>query len=50
MKPKDFVDAVCDLEFEDTFNPYADRCAIHDAAGAPEARTKMLRDTLSLRK
>lgn len=42
MKPGDFVSALCDLEFEDTFNPYADRCPIHDAPGAPKTRTKVL--------
>jgi len=42
VKPGDFVSALCDLEFEDTFNPYADRCPIHDAPGAPKTRTKVL--------
>lgn len=42
MKPGDFVSALCDLEFEDTFNPYADRCPNHDAPGAPKTRTKVL--------
>jgi len=42
MKPGDFVSALCDLEFEDTFNPYADRCPVHDAPGAPKTRAKAL--------
>lgn len=42
MKPGEFVNALCDLEFEDTFNPYADRCPVHDAPGAPKMRAKIL--------
>lgn len=42
MKLGNFVSALCDLQFQDTFNPYADRCPVHDTPGAPKARTKVL--------
>jgi hypothetical protein len=42
MKPKQFVRAICALEFANTFNPYADRCPVHDAPSAPKTRSDML--------
>lgn len=42
MRPSEFVTALSELEFEHAFNPYADRCRIHDSPGAPKARAKML--------
>jgi hypothetical protein len=30
------------LRFEHAFNPFADRCAVHDRARAPQARAKIL--------
>jgi len=37
-----FVQAVCDLKFENTFNPYTDRCDIYDRAGAARMRAEAL--------
>ena len=42
MTPAGFVETLRALEFKDTFNPYSDRCAIHDHSNAPRLR----RDTL----
>nr|WP_281719402.1 uracil-DNA glycosylase [Nitrosomonas nitrosa] len=42
MKPEEFVSAICALRFEDTFNPYAERCPVHDVPGAPDSRSKVL--------
>jgi hypothetical protein len=42
MKPKEFVDSLRDLKFENVFNPYADRCAVHDVSDAPSRRAKAL--------
>jgi hypothetical protein len=46
MKPDDFVNALCNLQFEDAFNPYADRCPVHDAPGAPRMRANVLQTIL----
>lgn len=40
--PIDFVEALKALRFEHTFNPYSDRCAVHDRADAPHRRAAML--------
>ncbi len=37
-----FVSAVCDLKFENAFNPYTDRCAVFDRADAPSTRAQAL--------
>lgn len=42
MRPEDFISALSALEFEHAFNPYADRCPIHDTRAAPKARAAML--------
>jgi hypothetical protein len=42
MQPTEFVSGLKALSFEDTFNPYADRCPIHDKADAPQKRAKVL--------
>lgn len=42
MNPGEFVSALCALQFKDTFNPYANRCPVHDAPGAPSARSQVL--------
>ncbi|BBB65518.1 uracil-DNA glycosylase [Undibacterium sp. YM2] len=38
MKLHPFVDAVAALQFENCFNPYSDRCEIHDQSDAPSRR------------
>jgi uracil-DNA glycosylase len=42
MKPKEFVSSLRDLKFENVFNPYADRCVVHDVSDAPARRAKAL--------
>jgi hypothetical protein len=42
MKPAGFVEALCAVRFENTFNPYSDTCPIHDLADAPRRRSKTL--------
>jgi hypothetical protein len=41
-----FVAAVSSLSFENVFNPYTDRCAVHDWPGAPGKRREALRAIL----
>ncbi|WP_395641442.1 uracil-DNA glycosylase [Rudaea sp.] len=38
MKIHPFVEAVASLQFEDCFNPYSDRCEVHDRRDAPHRR------------
>ena len=40
--PESFVEALRKLKFEDTFNPYSDRCTVHDLSDAPSIRSKTL--------
>ncbi|MBB5207901.1 uracil-DNA glycosylase [Chiayiivirga flava] len=42
MKIHPFVQAVSALQFEDCFNPYSDRCAVHDRRDAPRRRAAVL--------
>lgn len=42
MKLHPFVDAVGSLRFENCFNPYTDRCTVHDRLDAPRRRAAML--------
>lgn len=42
MKQHPFVDAVASLRFENCFNPYIDRCAVHDQVDAPRRRSMLL--------
>lgn len=37
-----FVKAVASLRFDNTFNPYADRCEVHDRYDAPQRRARAL--------
>ncbi|MDR4467202.1 MAG: uracil-DNA glycosylase [Nitrospira sp.] len=46
MTPSEFVDTVSDLKFQDAFNPYADRCPVHDTPRAPTIRAKVLKRML----
>lgn len=47
MRPIEFVSSLSALSFEDTFNPYADRCPIHDKFDAPQRRGRALTGMLS---
>lgn len=42
MKIHPFVEAVAALKFEDCFNPYTDRCDVHDRRDAPRRRAAAL--------
>lgn len=42
MTPKDFVASVSALSFPNTFNPYNDRCPVHDYRHAPQRRAELL--------
>lgn len=42
MKPKEFVGSLKELRFDNAFNPYADRCSVHDVSDAPARRSKVL--------
>ncbi|QYY84475.1 uracil-DNA glycosylase [Pseudomonas germanica] len=42
MKIHPFVGAVASLQFENCFNPYSDRCEIHDRRDAPRRRATTL--------
>lgn len=42
MKQHPFVDAVASLRFDNCFNPYVDRCPVHDRADAPRRRARLL--------
>lgn len=42
MTPIHFVETLRRLDFEDTFNPYSDRCVVHDHGDAPRRRRESL--------
>ena len=46
MSAKDILTALGKLDFDNTFNPYFDRCPVHDAAEAPELRNYYLVEML----
>lgn len=43
MRPAQFVEELRRLNFKDVFNPYADRCIVHDLDDAPKRRRDILR-------
>src|SRR3984957_1877604 len=46
MKPREFVNSIQELKFENVFNPYADRCSVHDVSDAPHRRAQALLELL----
>jgi hypothetical protein len=46
VRPAEFVNSLQGLKFENVFNPYADRCTVHDLEDAPSRRSKALRELL----
>ena len=48
MRPAQFVQALSKLNFENTFNPYSQRCAVHDLYDAPVLRLQMLQSMLEV--
>lgn len=47
MSVHPFVKAVSSLRFDHTFNPYCDRCEVHDRKDAPLRRAKVLSEVVS---
>lgn len=47
MKPREFVDALCDLDIEEVFNPYSSQCPVYDLPHAPGMRKRALLATLN---
>jgi hypothetical protein len=47
MTPRSFVSALCGIALPGVFNPYRDRCSVHDLADAPAVRRANLRTYLS---
>ena len=46
MEPAEYVAALRDLKFENTFNPYSDCCSVHDRNDAPRRRSQTLQAML----
>jgi hypothetical protein len=46
MRPKEFVRFLSGYKFENVFNPYLDRCMVHDLNDAPARRSHALLDLL----
>src|SRR6266536_949360 len=46
MTPNEFVSALSALDIPDAFNPYSERCPVHDRADAPKRRRANLRSFL----
>lgn len=46
MRPTEFVSSIQGLRFENVFNPYADRCSVHDVSDAPHRRAQALLELL----
>lgn len=48
MRPREFVSSLKGVRFENVFNPYVDRCMIHDLADAPSRRSMALLELLEM--
>jgi uracil-DNA glycosylase len=46
LRSQEFVSTLRALSFADAFNPYADKCPIHDKADAPKQRATVLQGML----
>jgi hypothetical protein len=46
VRPAEFVNSLQGLKFKNVFNPYADRCTVHDLEDAPSRRSKALLELL----
>ena len=46
MTPAQYVDELSKLNFENTFNPYSNRCVVHDVDNAPQCRSQTLQSML----
>ncbi len=47
MNPRLFVAALAEVKLDGVFNPYRDRCEVHDLADAPAVRRRNLRGYLT---
>lgn len=47
MTPSEFVDAISELQFQDVFNPYSNRCPVYDRPNAPAIRRRALLQLLT---
>ena len=48
MSPANFVDGLRRLKFENAFNPYSERCPMHDIEDAPKCRSGLLLSVLKI--
>ena len=48
ITPAQFVEEVSRLSFENSFNPYSDRCVVHDLDDAPRLRSQTLLRVLEI--
>lgn len=48
MKIVQLMDGIKNLSFENAFNPYSNRCAVHDMDDAPERRLEFLQTLLEV--
>lgn len=48
MTPIQFVSQISTLRFADAFNPYSDRCSVHDLDDAPMRRSQLLIQMLEM--
>ena len=46
MRPAQFVEGLSQLHFDNAFNPYSNRCAVHDLDDAPRYRSRALQSVL----
>ena len=46
MGPAEYVEDLSKLNFKNTFNPYSDRCEVHDRDKAPQHRSQVLQSML----
>lgn len=47
MNPRTFVSAIAEIELDGVFNPYRDRCEVHDLSNGPAVRRSNLRSYLA---
>ena len=47
MSAESFVNELAELTFENTFNPYSERCEVYDYFDAPKKRRALLREMLT---
>src|ERR1700727_999820 len=48
MTPQQFIQSVTAVSFENTFNPYVERCPVHDLEDAPQRRKAALLSILNV--